>query len=189
MMKRRLLPCRGPQGPLSLFRLQGVGRHLHLPGREGRPELSRGGRAAGAEAGLQMPELTQDDEPREKQRATLYDVMEMPPSSSRGELQAAARRQGARLSRRSRPAGAVQPEFRPRLCARTTDRRCAATLPPGHRRSNRWSRPGSSITGDDIPVAYDRFRDRIIFPIRDGARPGHRLWRPGALQGCAGRNT
>ena len=27
---------------------------------------------------------------------------------------------------------------------------------------------GLVITGDDIPVAYDRFRDRIIFPIRDG---------------------
>ena len=27
---------------------------------------------------------------------------------------------------------------------------------------------GLVITGDDIPVAYDRFRDRVMFPIRDG---------------------
>ena len=45
--KTRLLPRRRPQGPLSLFRLQGLGRYLHLPGREGRLVLSRGGRAPG----------------------------------------------------------------------------------------------------------------------------------------------
>ena len=26
---------------------------------------------------------------------------------------------------------------------------------------------GLVISGDDIPVAYDRFRDRVMFPIRD----------------------
>ncbi len=26
---------------------------------------------------------------------------------------------------------------------------------------------GLVIAGDDIPVAYDRFRDRVMFPIRD----------------------
>ena len=26
---------------------------------------------------------------------------------------------------------------------------------------------GLVIAGEDIPVAYDRFRDRVMFPIRD----------------------
>ena len=37
---------------------------------------------------------------------------------------------------------------------------------------------GLVIAGDDIPVAYDRFRDRVMFPIRDPRGPGDRLWRP-----------
>ncbi len=35
---------------------------------------------------------------------------------------------------------------------------------------------GLVIAGEDIPVAYDRFRDRVMFPIRDGAGQGDRLW-------------
>ena len=27
---------------------------------------------------------------------------------------------------------------------------------------------GLVVSGEDIPVAYDRFRDRVMFPIRDG---------------------
>jgi DNA primase len=27
---------------------------------------------------------------------------------------------------------------------------------------------GLVIAGEDVPVPYDRFRNRIIFPIRDG---------------------
>jgi DNA primase len=29
------------------------------------------------------------------------------------------------------------------------------------------ARSGMIVTGDDVPVSYDRFRDRIMFPIRD----------------------
>ena len=45
---------------------------------------------------------------------------------------------------------------------------------------------GLLIAGDDIPVPYDRFRDRVMFPISDCARPHHRLRRPRARQGRAG---
>ncbi len=31
--------------------------------------------------------------------------------------------------------------------------------------------------GPDIPVSYDRFRDRIMFPDPELAGEGHRLWR------------
>ena len=34
-------------------------------------------------------------------------------------------------------------------------------------RSRTWWRPGCWSAGDDIPVPYDRFRDRVMFPIAD----------------------
>ena len=46
---------------------------------------------------------------------------------------------------------------------------------------------GMLIAGDDIPVAYDRFRHRIMFPIIRPQGPGHRLRRAGAGPGCAGQ--
>jgi DNA primase (bacterial type) len=36
---------------------------------------------------------------------------------------------------------------------------------------------GLLYSGDDIPVPYDRFRDRVMFPITD-VRGGHRVRRP-----------
>ena len=46
---------------------------------------------------------------------------------------------------------------------------------------------GLLVAGDDIPVPYDRFRDRVMFPISDLARPRHRVRRPRARQGRAGQ--
>ncbi len=43
--------------------------------------------------------------------------------------------------------------------------------------------------GDDIPVSYDYFRDRIMFPIPDSQRAHHRLRRPGARRLMRWRNT
>ena len=42
------------------------------------------------------------------------------------------------------------------------------------------------IGGDDIPVAYDRFRHRVMFPITDLQRPRHRLRRARARSRRAG---
>ena len=45
---------------------------------------------------------------------------------------------------------------------------------------------GLLVAGEDIPVPYDRFRERVMFPISRPARPGHRLRRPRAGEGRAG---
>ena len=46
---------------------------------------------------------------------------------------------------------------------------------------------GLLIAGDDIPVSFDRFRDRIIFPIARFPRPRHRLRRARARRRRAGQ--
>jgi DNA primase len=120
-----------------------------------------------AEAGLPMPASTPEDEAREKQRASLYDVMEMATAFFEAELQAArgARARGY-LSDRGLP-GAVQREFR---IGYAPDDKSAlrSHLAAKNVTLEQMVDAGLVITGDDIPVGYDRFRDRIIFPIRDG---------------------
>ncbi len=39
---------------------------------------------------------------------------------------------------------------------------------------------GQDMHGKDIAVPYDRFRNRLMFPIGDRAGTGHRLRRAGA---------
>ena len=45
---------------------------------------------------------------------------------------------------------------------------------------------GMLIAGDDIPVPYDRFRHRIMFPIADAQGPRDRLRRARPRSRCAG---
>ena len=45
---------------------------------------------------------------------------------------------------------------------------------------------GLLVAGDDIPVPYDRFRDRVMFPITRPARSRHRVRRPRAGEGRCG---
>jgi len=120
-----------------------------------------------AEAGLPMPVSTPEDEAREKQRASLYDVMEMAAAFFEGELQSArgAKARGY-LSDRGLP-GTVQREFR---IGYAPDGKSALRTHLADRSITleQMADAGLVVTGDDIPVAYDRFRDRIIFPIRDG---------------------
>ena len=48
---------------------------------------------------------------------------------------------------------------------------------------------GLLVHGEEIAVPYDRFRDRVMFPIHDRAGRVDRLRRPGAGAGRARRNT
>ena len=48
---------------------------------------------------------------------------------------------------------------------------------------------GMLVAGDDIPVAYDRFRHRVMFPITRPQGPRHRLRRPRARSRTRPPNT
>jgi DNA primase len=118
------------------------------------------------EAGLPMPQLTEADLKREEQRANLYDIMEMATQFFAAELQSArgARARGY-LADRALPA-AIQHEFG--LGYAPDDRSALRThLTEKGITVEQMAEAGLIVSGDDIPVAYDRFRDRVIFPIRD----------------------
>ncbi len=118
------------------------------------------------EAGLSMPAFSEDDVRREEIRASLYDVMEIATKFFEAELQSArgAKARGY-LSDRQLTAG-IQKEFR--LGFAPDDRHALRDHLAGAKITvEQMADAGLVISGDDIPVAYDRFRDRVMFPIRD----------------------
>jgi DNA primase len=118
------------------------------------------------EAGVAMPARDADAEKREEKRASLYDVLELATQFFEERLQARAgaaargylqnRGLGPELQRRFRvgyagPERAALKEF---LAGKGIDQ-------------EQMIDAGLLVTGDDIPVSFDRFRERVIFPIGD----------------------
>jgi DNA primase len=122
------------------------------------------------QAGLALPRTSPETEAREKQRASLHDVLELAAKYFSAEL---AGRSGARARDYLAQRGltpAVQAEFRLGFAG-----------PEKHALRDHLAGKGVSleamiesgllIHGEDIAVPYDRFRDRVMFPIAD--RAGH----------------
>ncbi len=117
-------------------------------------------------AGVNLPKPTREDAEREKKRSTLYDVMELAADFFEEQLQtgqgSAAR---GYLSDRGLSAK-TQQTFR--LGYAPADRRALKThLASNNVTPEQMADSGMVIHGPDISVPYDRFRDRIMFPIRD----------------------
>lgn len=118
------------------------------------------------EAGVAMPERDAQAEEREKERASLYDVMELTAkffeaglhtgagASARGYL--LNRGLGPDLQRRFRVgyAGPERGALKQHLAGKGIDH-------------GQMIAAGLLVSGDDIPVSFDRFRERVIFPIAD----------------------
>ena len=105
-------------------------------------------------------------EEREKERATLYEVLELAANFFEESLQSRAgaaargylqtRGLGPELQRRFR-IGYAGPD-RSALKQRLADK----GIP-----QEQMIAAGLLVSGDDVPVSFDRFRERIIFPIAD----------------------
>ena len=119
-----------------------------------------------AMAGMPMPKFSKDEEEREEKRKTLHDVMELAAKYFEATL---ASRGGAKA--------------RGYLADRGLDPATQLKFRIGYATSERFAlkehlgglgipvadmvEAGLLISGDDIPVPYDRFRDRVMFPISD----------------------
>ena len=115
-------------------------------------------------AGIAMPKADPKAEARERERATLLDVMELATVYFEEQLQSA---EGARARAYLRERGltgrtiqtfrigyapASRSGLKSYLAAKGIDREQIEAC-------------GLVVHGPDIPVSYDRFRDRIMFPI------------------------
>lgn len=119
-----------------------------------------------AEAGVDLPKVSEEAIQQERQRASLHDVLELAATFFEEQLQgrAGAKARGYLADRGLGPA--LQKQFR-------------IGYAPGERFALRdWLagkgasaeamiETGMLIHGEDIAVPYDRFRDRVIFPICD----------------------
>ncbi|HXM31210.1 MAG TPA: DNA primase, partial [Xanthobacteraceae bacterium] len=117
-------------------------------------------------AGLPLPASSPDDEKREARRKTLYEVVEIAAKFFEANLQARA---GAR-ARGYLTDRAINPETqtRFRIGYASAERFALKEHLGGKGVSNEdMIEAGLIIAGDDIPVPYDRFRERVIFPIAD----------------------
>jgi DNA primase len=120
-----------------------------------------------AMAGLPLPAVTPDAARHEARRKTLHDVMELAAKFFESTL---ASRNGAKargyLADRA-ISSATQLQFR---LGYATGERFALKEHLGSQGISveDMVETGLLIGGDDIPVPYDRFRDRVMFPIADG---------------------
>lgn len=118
------------------------------------------------EAGLPIPKGSPHEAEEEDQRTRLLALLEASSRFFEAQLAESAGEQARRyLDRRGVAAGAVR-RFRlgyappGRFALKEHLARAGFTLPD-------MVASGMLIAGDDVPVAYDRFRHRVMFPIRD----------------------
>src|SRR5690349_23792286 len=117
-------------------------------------------------AGVPLPPVSREDEARDARRKTLHDVMELAAKFFEATL---AGRNGAKargyLADRGLDA-ATQLKFR--LGYSPSERFALKEHLGSHGISAEdMVEAGLLISGDDIPVPFDRFRDRVMFPITD----------------------
>ncbi len=119
-----------------------------------------------AMAGVALPAVTPDAARHEQRRKTLYDVMELATKFFADTL---ASRNGARARGYLADRGispAVQLQFRIGYAAgerfALKEFLGAQGIPVED-----MVEAGLLVAGDDIPVPYDKFRDRVMFPITD----------------------
>ena len=117
-------------------------------------------------AGVPMPARDEQAERRERERASLTDVMEMATAFFQDQLQSAA---GARARAYLRERGltsATQQAFRLGYAPDSRNALKEFLASKGVEKAQ-IEACGLVVHGDDVPVSFDRFRDRIMFPIPD----------------------
>lgn len=119
-----------------------------------------------AEAGVALPKITQEAHAQEERRKGLHEVVELAAQFFEAEL-ASERGAGARRYLAGRGLeGEARRRFR---IGYGPDARFALRdhLAGKGVSSELMMEAGLLVHGDDIAVPYDRFRDRIMFPIHD----------------------
>jgi DNA primase len=117
-------------------------------------------------AGVPMPARDAEAEQRDREQASLFDVMELATQFFQDQLQAAGGAKARGYLRERGLSAATQQQFR---LGYSPDSRNALKehLAGKSIAKDQIEACGLVVFGDDIPVSYDRFRDRIMFPIPD----------------------
>jgi DNA primase len=117
-------------------------------------------------AGVPMPARDPEAEKRDEQRASLQDVMELATKFFQDQLQSAAGAKARAYLRDRGLSSATQQSFR---LGYAPDSRNALKefLALKGVTKGQMEACGLTVHGEDVPVSFDRFRDRVMFPIPD----------------------
>ncbi len=115
-------------------------------------------------AGVPMPAYSPEEARRDKERASLVDVMEMATQFFEQQLQSAAGAKARAYLRGRGLSGRIIATFRLGYApdSRNALKEYLASKDVGR---DQMEACGLVVHGPDIPVSYDRFRDRVMFPI------------------------
>ena len=113
-----------------------------------------------------MPVMDRREQEREEKRATLYDVMEMATVYFEEQLQAAAGAKARAYLRERGLSARIQKTFRMGYAPESRNALKEHLAARGISREQ-MEASGMLVHGEDIAVSYDRFRDRVMFPIPD----------------------
>jgi DNA primase len=117
-------------------------------------------------AGIALPAAAPRDERQEKRRASLHDIAEMAVVFFEQSLQNQDGAKARAYLRDRGLSGRTQTEFR--LGYGPESRSALKTYLAGKGIDRDLiEASGLVVFGEDIPVSYDRFRDRVMFPIED----------------------
>jgi len=117
-------------------------------------------------AGVPMPERDPEAEKREKEKASLTDVMELATRFFQDGLQGQAGAKARAYLRERGLSAATQQEFRLGYAGDSRNALKEFLAAKGVEKEQ-IEACGLVVHGPDIAVSYDRFRDRIMFPIED----------------------
>ncbi len=116
--------------------------------------------------GLPMPTVSPREREAEEKRRTLYDVMEMATAFFHDQLQTASGAKARAYLRERGISSTAQATFR--LGYAPSDRNALKSfLASRDVTAEQMVAAGLVVSGEGVAVSYDRFRDRVIFPIPD----------------------
>ncbi|MFK7903090.1 MAG: DNA primase [Nitratireductor sp.] len=118
------------------------------------------------QAGLAMPVMDKREQELEKKRATLFDVMQLATDFFKSQLQAPVGASARAYLRDRGLSSAVQAEFDIGFAPESRNA-LKEFLASKDISQEQMIATGLLIHGPDIAVSYDRFRNRIMFPIPD----------------------
>lgn len=117
-------------------------------------------------AGVPMPVMDAEQQKREEKRGTLYDVMELAAGFFEDQLQASVGAKARSYLRDRGLSAQTQAEFRIGYAPEGRNVLKEYLASKGATR-DQIEACGMVVHGEGIAVSYDRFRDRVMFPITD----------------------
>jgi DNA primase len=118
------------------------------------------------QAGIPLPVMTREAQAHEEQRKTLHDIVELAAKFFEANLASRAGARGRGYFADRGISSATQLKFRLGY-ASAEQYALKEHLGAAKISVEDMVEAGLLVAGDEIPVPYDRFRDRVIFPIAD----------------------